>query len=602
MEGRNTLVKDKGYTKAVDMWSLGCVTAALHTGASPFSTTRTTNDRRSTREIIIQAAAACNLGRIDGGPEWHHVGHRAKSFVKELLVLDENVRMTAEKALNHPWFTNVYQKNFFDAVYRKAISGWKAKKPQANILEKLNFSQICLSTKNVGTPGMSCRYCANYSAKPRRPTKSKMRSLKPIEAHYHPRHRNFEQIINPSQRTNQLFKIAEVAEEIDRTPCSSRSLITTVLGNAVAADSKHFSDTTVNAIPTFDLSPCSRNLAEAECDGYQRSILSPRSSNMARMPRVNMKRPVPDCKFKFDNNDLLYPGNASFSDLVEKHILTPVDEQEVPSSCSVESDWVEVDKLSETPTKSFLKRPSKRASRKRFILMDGKQRDMYDPGNQQDSTKSTSVGIEHLHTNNTFITSINRRTSINLGDIQGKNAQISFHFVEPQGRCRYGHDGPLPSKQRSARMILDNKGKTKLCAAAKDVEVIQRRGENSTGKTAHLMVTARFMSDTDEFALAARTQTPSPIPVAPKRKITGAAGYTNEITDNDSEHLAKRRSISTSDDRTNFNSCVEPNKKDDFFQHTYATEEDIAEDRHQITIKEDMTSADLTGSIRTAYG
>ncbi|KAK2768153.1 hypothetical protein FQN54_000005 [Arachnomyces sp. PD_36] len=108
----------KGYTKAVDLWSLGCVTAVLLTGGSPFIDP-------ITKEYSQKLANECDLKTLTEDENWKKAGERAKNFVSELLVLNENNRMTAKEALEHPWFTNEAHKEEFEKVYDRAVQGWK---------------------------------------------------------------------------------------------------------------------------------------------------------------------------------------------------------------------------------------------------------------------------------------------------------------------------------------------------------------------------------------------------------------------------------------------------------------------------------------------
>ena len=126
MHGSNLSVHEKGYTKAVDMWSLGCVTTAMLTGSSPFSFAwRRQGDRRSSTEIITEAASLCQLDDLQQAPEWKQIGHRPRDFILKLLVLDEEARMKAKEAIDHDWFTNNAVKEDFQAVYKKSTAGWR---------------------------------------------------------------------------------------------------------------------------------------------------------------------------------------------------------------------------------------------------------------------------------------------------------------------------------------------------------------------------------------------------------------------------------------------------------------------------------------------
>ena len=124
----------QGYTKAVDLWSLGCVTVFLLTGCTPFS--KNFADRRATFEAISDAAAKCDLSPIKAMPEWRVASESLQDFVEKLLVLRETARITAEEALLHLWFNDEYKEDW-DSVYRFCIKDWKARAPNPSIVETI---------------------------------------------------------------------------------------------------------------------------------------------------------------------------------------------------------------------------------------------------------------------------------------------------------------------------------------------------------------------------------------------------------------------------------------------------------------------------------
>ena len=111
-------VKEIGYTKAVDLWSLGCVTVVLLTGGYPFF-------EAGSGEYSERLASDCNLDVLEKSQSWRDVGARPKAFVKGLLVLDERQRMTAKESLTHEWFTNDAHRTDFEELYRRAIRHWQ---------------------------------------------------------------------------------------------------------------------------------------------------------------------------------------------------------------------------------------------------------------------------------------------------------------------------------------------------------------------------------------------------------------------------------------------------------------------------------------------
>ena len=138
--GKNPLVTAKGYTKAIDLWSLGCVTAALLTGATPFipSEPQSPMDRRPSYSVIVDAALTCDLIKLDTSEAWQHVGPEAKSFIRGLLVLDEKSRLTADEALNHMWYR--FLEEDFENVYAFSIRYWIPRKPNVKVIEEIQES------------------------------------------------------------------------------------------------------------------------------------------------------------------------------------------------------------------------------------------------------------------------------------------------------------------------------------------------------------------------------------------------------------------------------------------------------------------------------
>lgn len=83
----------QGYGEEVDMWSIGVITYILLCGFPPFYS----EDLPVLFDSIMRAD-------YDFPPEyWNHISESAKNFIKKLLVVDPSTRLTAKKALEHPW-------------------------------------------------------------------------------------------------------------------------------------------------------------------------------------------------------------------------------------------------------------------------------------------------------------------------------------------------------------------------------------------------------------------------------------------------------------------------------------------------------------------
>lgn len=85
------------YTELCDLWTCGVCTYTLLCGKPPFEAD--TDD-----QILHQVLHAVDHGVQFNAAEWDHVSNAAKELVRGLLVLEEE-RCTARRALNYPWLT-----------------------------------------------------------------------------------------------------------------------------------------------------------------------------------------------------------------------------------------------------------------------------------------------------------------------------------------------------------------------------------------------------------------------------------------------------------------------------------------------------------------
>jgi hypothetical protein len=92
------IIAGQKYTPAVDCWAAGVCLYILLSGVVPFNWT----DRPGAdlRELFDRISAGSYS--VDG-PEWEGVSDDAKSLVRALMCVDVIGRLTAEKALAHPW-------------------------------------------------------------------------------------------------------------------------------------------------------------------------------------------------------------------------------------------------------------------------------------------------------------------------------------------------------------------------------------------------------------------------------------------------------------------------------------------------------------------
>ena len=120
--------QSKGYTEAIDMWSLGVITLCLLTG-SPFISFEELQD-------MNQADIAAKLAQAGHDyPPWSQQG---KDFIKKLIVLEPLKRMTAKEAVDHDWFrkpTRIAVE--LDKLYERSLVFWSKRPNYIGIVEDL---------------------------------------------------------------------------------------------------------------------------------------------------------------------------------------------------------------------------------------------------------------------------------------------------------------------------------------------------------------------------------------------------------------------------------------------------------------------------------
>jgi calcium/calmodulin-dependent protein kinase I len=119
------------YDQQSDMWSVGCIVYLLLSGNLPFL-------GRSQKELFRKIIS----GKYEFREEiWSEISEDAKDLVKKLLVSDPDVRLSAKKALLHPWL-----KVSTDRLSRTSLQSTSQRLKTFNGKMKLRSAMIACDT------------------------------------------------------------------------------------------------------------------------------------------------------------------------------------------------------------------------------------------------------------------------------------------------------------------------------------------------------------------------------------------------------------------------------------------------------------------------
>lgn len=127
-----TIDSSRGYTASADMWSLGVLTACMLTGHSVIP-------RDEMSQLSQQEIAERFLG-LDAHTrhKWQDLTPRALRFLRRLLSIKPEQRMTASQALEHSWFKEpLTEATLLETKYWQVIQFWTPRSNGDQVIEHL---------------------------------------------------------------------------------------------------------------------------------------------------------------------------------------------------------------------------------------------------------------------------------------------------------------------------------------------------------------------------------------------------------------------------------------------------------------------------------
>jgi serine/threonine protein kinase len=122
-----------GYSKAADLWSLGVLTACLFTGNIIIP--------RDELAGLSQAEIATQFLDADDRhvrAQWQQIPPRALRFIRRLLIVDPDERMTINEALDHSWYSKPPREaKALKEALERINRFWKPREKDNTVIEAL---------------------------------------------------------------------------------------------------------------------------------------------------------------------------------------------------------------------------------------------------------------------------------------------------------------------------------------------------------------------------------------------------------------------------------------------------------------------------------
>lgn len=147
------VLAQKPYGKSVDVWSIGVISYILLCGYPPFYDE---NDANLFAQIL--------KGEFEfDSPYWDDISEDAKEFIRQLMCVDVDKRLSCEEALQHAWITGAKsEKNIHASVSEQlkknfAKSRWRQAYHAIAVSHKLK--NLALASSNRAKDATSDNSC-----------------------------------------------------------------------------------------------------------------------------------------------------------------------------------------------------------------------------------------------------------------------------------------------------------------------------------------------------------------------------------------------------------------------------------------------------------
>jgi serine/threonine protein kinase len=151
----STIDPTTGYSKAIDLWSIGIIVSKLLSTKNPVLMY---GKDENILKFLKEAGRHGVTSRIERfiQPE---VEPYATALIKQLCALEETKRITVRTALKHNWFSS---SGVTESKYSEVIQGWKPRKLTVKLTEKIRVHELAESDHHDETQSPSTESFVNY--------------------------------------------------------------------------------------------------------------------------------------------------------------------------------------------------------------------------------------------------------------------------------------------------------------------------------------------------------------------------------------------------------------------------------------------------------